>query len=220
MVPDMYSGHVSVGGAADVRELSNVTISKLAVGPMDNNTYLVRCTATGAQLLIDAAAEVDRILDLIGPDGVVGVVTTHRHKDHWGALADVVAATGAPVFAHDADADAIDVPITHRVNEGDEIVVGNVALGTIHLEGHTPGSLVLTYDDPTGHNHVFTGDCLFPGGVGRTWSPEDFDALHGGVTSKIFDRFDDETWIYPGHGNDTILGNERPQLDEWRARGW
>ena len=220
MVPDMYSGHVSVGGAADVRELSNVTISKLAVGPMDNNTYLVRCTATGAQLLIDAAAEVDRILDLIGPDGVVGVVTTHRHKDHWGALADVVAATGAPVFAHDADADAIDVPITHRVNEGDEIVVGNVALGTIHLEGHTPGSLVLTYDDPTGHNHVFTGDCLFPGGVGRTWSPEDFDALYEGVTSKIFDRFDDETWIYPGHGNDTILGNERPQLDEWRARGW
>jgi glyoxylase-like metal-dependent hydrolase (beta-lactamase superfamily II) len=220
MVPDMYSGHVSVGGAADVRELSNVTISKLAVGPMDNNTYLVRCTATGAQLLIDAAAEVDRILDLIGPDGVVGVVTTHRHKDHWGALADVVAATGAPVFAHDADADAIDVPITHRVNEGDEIVVGNVALGTIHLEGHTPGSLVLTYDDPTGHNHVFTGDCLFPGGVGRTWSPEDFDALYEGVTSKIFDRFDDETWIYPGHGDDTILGNERPQLDEWRARGW
>ena len=216
----MYSGHVSVGGAADVRELSNVTISKLAVGPMNNNAYLLRCSTTGAQLLIDAAAEADRLLDLIGPDGVVGIVTTHRHQDHWGALAEVVAATGAPVYAHHADADAIGVPITHRVDEGEVIVVGDVALGTIHLEGHTPGSLVLTYDDPTGHQHLFTGDCLFPGGVGRTWSPEDFDTLYDGVTNKIFGRFDDETWIYPGHGDDTILGDERPNLDEWRERRW
>jgi len=220
MVPDMYSGHVSVGGAADVRELSNVTISKLAVGPMNNNAYLLRCSTTGAQLLIDAAAEADRLLDLIGPDGVVGIVTTHRHQDHWGALAEVVAATGAPVYAHHADADAIGVPITHRVDEGEVIVVGDVALGTIHLEGHTPGSLVLTYDDPTGHQHLFTGDCLFPGGVGRTWSPEDFDTLYDGVTNKIFGHFDDETWIYPGHGDDTILGDERPNLDEWRERRW
>ena len=220
MVPDMYSGHVSVGGAADVRELSNVTISKLAVGPMNNNAYLLRCSTTGAQLLIDAAAEADRLLDLIGPDGVVGIVTTHRHQDHWGALAEVVAATGAPVYAHHADADAIGVPITHRVDEGEVIVVGDVALGTIHLEGHTPGSLVLTYDDPTGHQHLFTGDCLFPGGVGRTWSPEDFDTLYDGVRNKIFGHFDDETWIYPGHGDDTILGDERQNLDEWRERRW
>ncbi len=220
MVPDMYSGHVSVGGPADVRELPNLVISKLAVGPMDNNAYLLRCTRTGAQLLIDAAAEPDRLLDLVGPDGLSAIVTTHRHQDHWGALAEVAEATGAPIYAHRADADAIGVAITNRVEEGDVIVVGDVALGTIHLVGHTPGSLVLTYDDPAGHKHLFTGDCLFPGGVGRTWSPEDFDSLYAGVVEKIFGRFDDETWIYPGHGDDTILGDERPNLDEWRERGW
>jgi len=220
MVPDMYSGHVSVGGPADVRELPNLVISKLAVGPMDNNAYLLRCTRTGAQLLIDAAAEPDRLLDLVGPDGLSAIVTTHRHQDHWGALAEVAEATGAPIYAHRADADAIGVAITNRVEEGDVIVVGEVALGTIHLVGHTPGSLVLTYDDPAGHKHLFTGDCLFPGGVGRTWSPEDFDSLYAGVVEKIFGRCDDETWIYPGHGDDTILGDERPNLDEWRERGW
>ena len=220
MVPDMYSGHVSVGGPADVRELPNLVISKLAVGPMDNNAYLLRCTRTGAQLLIDAAAEPDRLLDLVGPDGLSAIVTTHRHQDHWGALAEVAEATGAPIYAHRADADAIGVAITNRVEEGDVIVVGDVALGTIHLVGHTPGSLVLTYDDPAGHKHLFTGDCLFPGGVGRTWSPEDFDSLYAGVVEKIFGRCDDETWIYPGHGDDTILGDERPNLDEWRERGW
>jgi glyoxylase-like metal-dependent hydrolase (beta-lactamase superfamily II) len=105
------------------------------------------------------------------------------------------------------------------VREGDLITFGECALSTIHLVGHTPGSLVLGYDDPTGHHHLFTGDCLFPGGVGRTWSPEDFDSLYAGVVAKIFDHYDDETWIYPGHGDDTILGNERPHLKRM-ARTW
>ncbi|MEE3017598.1 MAG: MBL fold metallo-hydrolase, partial [Actinomycetota bacterium] len=113
----MYSGHASVGGPALNRELSTVVIHKLAVGPMDNNVYLLRCTATGEQLLIDAAAEGNRILNLVGGDTLCGVVTTHRHHDHWGALADVTRATHAPTYAHDADADAIDVPTRHRLHD-------------------------------------------------------------------------------------------------------
>jgi len=216
----MYTGHVSVGGPADVRELADLTISKLAVGPMDNNSYLLRCAQTGAQVLIDAAAEPDRLLDLIGPDGLEAIITTHRHHDHWGALAAIAEATGAPTYAHAEDAPGIDVPTTHPVSEGQVIPVGTCALGTIHLVGHTPGSLVLSYDDPTGHTHLFTGDCLFPGGVGKTWSAEDFDSLYAGVVGKLFDRFDDETWVYPGHGDDTVLGKERPHLNDWRERGW
>jgi len=219
-VPDVYTGHVSVGGPAEVRELPDLTISKLAVGEMDNNAYLLRCAHTGAQVLIDAAAEPDRLLDLVGPDGLEAIITTHRHHDHWGALAVIAETTDAPVYAHEADADAIDVPVQHRVHEGDVITVGRFALATIHLEGHTPGSLVLVYDDPAGHRHMFTGDCLFPGGVGRTWSDADFDSLYNGVVAKIFDHYDDETWIYPGHGDDTVLGEERPHLAEWRERGW
>lgn len=219
-MPDVYTGHVSVGGPAEVRELPDLTISKLAVGEMDNNAYLLRCAHTGAQVLIDAAAEPERLLDLVGPDGLEAIITTHRHHDHWGALAVIAETTDAPVYAHEADADAIDVPVQHRVHEGDVITVGRFALATIHLEGHTPGSLVLVYDDPTGHRHMFTGDCLFPGGVGRTWSDADFDSLYNGVVAKIFDHYDDETWIYPGHGDDTVLGEERPHLAEWRERGW
>lgn len=216
----MYSGNVSVGGPADVRELPQVTISKLAVGPMDNNAYLLRCATTGGQILVDAAAEPDRLMDLVGSDGLVAIITTHRHRDHWGALAEVRERTGAATYAHVDDASGIGVPTDHRVGEGDVITFGNCALSTIHLVGHTPGSLVLGYDDPRGHHHLFTGDCLFPGGVGRTWSPADFDSLYEGVVAKIFDRYDDETWVYPGHGDDTIVGIERPHLGEWRDRGW
>ena len=216
----MYSGHVSVGGRADVRELPLLTISKLAVGEMNNNSYLLRCAATNMQILIDAAAEPDRLIDFIGDDGLAAVVTTHRHHDHWGALNDVVRATGAPTYAHEADADAINVSTTHRLCGEDTITVGELALGTIHLVGHTPGSLVITFDDPHGHTHLFTGDCLFPGGIGLTVGRENFESLYRGVIEKIFDRYDDATWIYPGHGDDTILGNERPHLGEWWERKW
>jgi glyoxylase-like metal-dependent hydrolase (beta-lactamase superfamily II) len=215
-----YTGNVTVGGRADVRELSHLVVEKLAVGPFDNNAYLLRCSATGRQVLVDAAAEPERLLELIGDDGIDAVVTTHRHRDHWAALAAVVAATGARTIAHVDDAPGIDVVTDDTVVDGETIRVGEVELTAIHLVGHTPGSIALLYDDPTGAPHLFTGDCLFPGGVGRTTSPEDFASLYGGVVSKLFDRLPDETWIYPGHGKDTTLGNERPALAEWRARGW
>ena len=98
---------------------------------------------------------------------------------------------------------------------------GNVVLRATHLVGHTPGSIALFYDDPEGHGHLFTGDCLFPGGVGNTREdPERFRSLYTGVVTKLFDRMPDETWVYPGHGSDTTLGAERPHLEEWLERGW
>ena len=103
----MYNGRVTVGGPADVHELGALVVSKLAVGPFDNNAYLLRCRTTGDQVLIDAAAEPERLLDLVGPDGLTMIVTTHRHPDHWQALADVATATGAPTAAHVDDAAGI-----------------------------------------------------------------------------------------------------------------
>lgn len=217
----MYTGRVEVGGDADVRELPHLIISKLAVGQFNNNAYLLRCRATGEQLLIDAAAEPDRLLALIGDGGLATVVTTHLHKDHWQALDAVVAATGARTAAGVIDAPEIPVATDVLVEEGDVVRVGECELTAIHLVGHTPGSIALLYDDPEGTPHLFTGDCLFPGGVGNTWEdPERFDSLLTGVTTKLFDRLPDETWVYPGHGFDTTLGHERPHLAEWRARGW
>ena len=215
-----YTGRVRPGGPPDVRELAELVVTKLSVGEMDNNAYLLRCRRTDEQLLIDAANEPKRLLDLIGHDGIATVVTTHRHADHWQGLEAVVAATGAETVAGEEDAAEIPVPTVHRASHGDRIKVGGCELEVIHLVGHTPGSIALLYDDPAGTPHLFTGDSLFPGGVGRTWSPEDFATLLDEVTTKVFDRLPDETWFYPGHGADSTLGSERPHLPEWRERGW
>lgn len=214
-----YTGKTHVGGPAAVHELSHLIISKLAVGPMDNNTYLLRCRATGQQLLIDAAAEPSRILDLVGPDGLQTIVTTHAHPDHWQALAEVRATTGARSVMHEIDAAVVGDLVDATVSDGDVIEVGECRLQVIHLVGHTPGAIALLYDDPEGQPHVFSGDCLFPGGVGKTWSDADFDSLFAGVRDRLF-VLPDETWVYPGHGNDTTIGAERPSLPDWEARRW
>lgn len=216
-----YTGKVTEGGPADVRELSRLMITKMVVGDFGNNTYLLRCRQTDEQLLVDAAAEPDRILSLVGDGGLATVVTTHQHGDHWGALAEVVDATGATTYAGTHDAEGIPVPTDVLVEDGDTVTVGDCTLTAIHLVGHTPGSIALLYDDPDGTPHLFTGDCLFPGGVGNTFgSKENFDSLLHDVTTKLFDRLPDETWFYPGHGDDSVLGEERPKIGEWRERGW
>ncbi|GAB2792249.1 MBL fold metallo-hydrolase [Streptomyces daliensis] len=216
-----YSGAVKVGGPADVHELTSLMISKVAVGPMNNNAYLLRCRTTGEQMLIDAANEPETLLRLVGEDGLASVVTTHRHGDHWQALEEVVAATGARTYAGRHDAEAVPVPTGVLVDDGDTLRVGEVELTARHLVGHTPGSIALVYDDPHGHPHLFTGDCLFPGGVGNTFGDADaFVSLLHDVETKIFAQLPDETWVYPGHGDDTTLGAERPHLAEWRERGW
>ena len=226
MTTEEYAGDVSPGGPADVRELPRLTLRKCSVSSLDNNAYLLTCRATGAQLLVDAADDATRLLDLVeeGGGGLDVVVTTHQHWDHVRALEDVVTATGACTAAGAGDADALPVPVDHRLSHGDTVRFGEVTLDVVALRGHTPGSVALAYRDPKdqhGRTHLFTGDSLFPGGVGNTKNPgQSFDSLFRDVTERVFDVYDDDTWVYPGHGKDTTLGAERPHLDEWRARGW
>jgi glyoxylase-like metal-dependent hydrolase (beta-lactamase superfamily II) len=221
-----YTGAVTVGGAPDVRELAHLSITKVAVdATMSNNCYLLRCRDTGEQVLIDAADEPSVLLPLIGPPGLTTVVTTHRHWDHHRALADVVAATEASVVAGAPDAEEIKaqtgVAVTRPVGQGDTVAVGGCTLEVIAIAGHTPGSIALLYDDPDGHPHLFTGDSLFPGGVGNTFGDDAaFAQLIDEVETKVFQRLPDDTWFYPGHGDDSTLGAERPALPEWRTRGW
>jgi len=233
-----YTGDVAPGGPSALRALDELDLRKASVGPHDNNAYLVTCRRSGEQLLVDAAADPDRLLALVReghPAAGLGlIVTTHRHADHTGALASLVAVTGATVAAGADDADAIagtiDRPVTLRLRDGDTLTVGHVVLEVIALRGHTPGSVALVYREPEhttapdavpGRAHVFTGDSLFPGGVGNTeHDPVRFAGLFADVTTRIFDRFGDDTWVYPGHGKDTTLGAERPHLPQWRERGW
>jgi glyoxylase-like metal-dependent hydrolase (beta-lactamase superfamily II) len=216
-----YTGDVEVGGPADVRELPGLTISKLAVSDMANNAYLLRDSATGEALLIDAAAEPAALLALIGDAPLRVVVTTHGHWDHHRALTDVVAATGATTVAHPADAPDLPVSIDRKVEHGDTVTFGEQSLEVVHLRGHTPGSIALVWRGPGDAGvHVFTGDSLFPGGPGRTTHPTDFTSLMDDLEERIFGRLDDDTWFYPGHGKDSTLGAERPHIPEWRSRGW
>jgi glyoxylase-like metal-dependent hydrolase (beta-lactamase superfamily II) len=226
MATDEYAGDVTTGGPAAVRELPRLTIRKCSVSAMNNNAYLLTCRSTGAQLLVDAADDPQRLLALVeeGGGGLEVVVTTHQHWDHVRALEDVVAATGARTAAGAEDADALPVPVDDRLAHGDTVRFGDVALDVVALRGHTPGSVALAYrdaQDPDGYTHLFTGDSLFPGGVGNTKNPgQSFDSLYRDVTERVFDVYADDTWVYPGHGGDTTLGVERPHLDEWRTRGW
>jgi glyoxylase-like metal-dependent hydrolase (beta-lactamase superfamily II) len=221
MATSGYTGAVSVGGPAAVRELPGLTISKLAVSDMANNAYLLRDPESGEALLIDAAAEPEALLALIGDADLRTVVTTHGHWDHHRALPQVVEATGAATVAHPADAADLPVPVTRPVEHGDTVPVGGQTLDVVHLRGHTPGSIALVWRAPDGSTHVFTGDSLFPGGVGNTQQdPRRFASLIDDVEQRIFAVLPDDTWIYPGHGNDTTLGAERPHLGEWRERGW
>jgi glyoxylase-like metal-dependent hydrolase (beta-lactamase superfamily II) len=216
-----YTGNVEVGGPPQVRELPGLTISKVAVSEMANNAYLLRCTATGEALLVDAAAEPDVLARLIAGADLRTVATTHGHWDHHRALPDVVAATGAETVAHPADAADLPVAVSREVQHGDTVAVGEQTLEVVHLRGHTPGSIALVWRGPgNAGTHVFTGDSLFPGGPGRTTNPIDFTSLMDDLEERIFGPLSDDTWFYPGHGKDSTLGAERPQIPEWRARGW
>ncbi|WP_432564071.1 MBL fold metallo-hydrolase [Kineococcus sp. SYSU DK003] len=199
---------------------STAVLDALHVGSMDNVAYLVRCRATGRALLVDAAAEPDRLLTLVD-GGLDVVVTTHRHHDHVGALAAVVEATGARTAAGADDADDLPLPVQQRLEHGDVVRVGDVLLEVIHLRGHTPGSVALLLRDPDGPDHLFTGDSLFPGGVGNTFGdPAAFSQLFTDVSERLFAVLADDTVVHPGHGAPTTIGTERPHLPEWRERGW
>jgi glyoxylase-like metal-dependent hydrolase (beta-lactamase superfamily II) len=219
-----YTGHVEPQGAPARRELSDISITKMSVGPMDNNAYLLVCRHTGDATLIDAANDNQRNLDLLG-DGqdrprLRSIVTTHQHADHWQALGAVAGATGANLYAGAADADALPVPTDVPLEQGSTVPLGDSELEVIALRGHTPGSVALLYREPGGIPHLFTGDSLFPGGPGRTTTPENFTSLMDDLETRVFGVLPDETWVYPGHGDDTRLGTERPHLTEWRERGW
>lgn len=216
--------HVDPGGPPLTLRLSDdVVMTKISVGPMDNNAYLIVPDSGGA-VLIDAAEDDARLLELIGDREVAVIITTHRHGDHWQALPSVAEATKAQLVCGRPDVGAIATGawVEGLVGawDGDAVTVGDGELEVIGLVGHTPGSIALAYSGADGVVHLFTGDSLFPGGPGRTLSAEDFASLMTDLETKIFARFDDRTVVHPGHGDDTTLGAERPHLTEWRARGW
>lgn len=211
--------------ADEVQDTGSLTIRRVSVSEMDNNCYLLTCRSTGAQLLVDAADDAPRLLSLVregSSDGRLDtIVTTHRHWDHVRALEDVARATGARTAAGEDDADHLPLAPDVRLRHGDSVSVGDVTLDVVHLRGHTPGSVALVHRGADGSTHVFTGDSLFPGGVGNTQGDAArFTSLLGDVEERLFAVLPDDSHVHPGHGAGTTLGAERPHLAQWRARRW
>jgi len=198
-----YHGSVHVGGPPAVHELAQLIITKIAVGPRGANCYLLRDRTTGEQLLVDAADAAPTLIQLVN-GSLSAIVTTHAHPDHWRALAELTAATSAVTMAGAYDAGAIDVPTAVPLHDGDEIRVGHSVLTALHLAGDTPGALAVLYDDPKGHPHLFTGECLS--------SKKHHGAVLLDPTGGPLAELPDETWVYPAHGDDTTLGAERAAL--------
>ncbi len=216
-----------------IHDLPLVTIRAVSVSSMDNNVYLLTSKDSGAQVLIDAAAgirKIRRMLEESADDAsestrLTLVVTTHSHWDHVRALRELADETGVRTASGRADASAIEaqtgIRIDVRLDNGDVGMFEGFDLTAIELRGHTPGSVALAYAPADGPVHLFTGDSLFPGGLGNTnKDPERFATLYADVTSRLFDVYGDDTIVHPGHGKPTTLGAERPHLAEWLARGW
>lgn len=197
----------------------DLTLHSVSVSEMDNNCYLL--CGDGEGLLIDAADNAEKLLAMAEDAGVkiTKVLTTHRHADHTRALEEVLAKTGATHYAPFLDSPALPAPVDVELDHGEVITHAGVELPVIILRGHTPGgAAVSTVIDGT--PHIFVGDSLFPGGLGKTTSDSDFVRLFNDVKTGIFDEFPDETIVHPGHGASTTLGAERPHLETWWERRW
>jgi glyoxylase-like metal-dependent hydrolase (beta-lactamase superfamily II) len=212
---DFDPAHVEPGGPPHRYPEGGLSVTKLSVGPYDNNVYVLADRDAGEALLADAANEAGRVLAELRGLRLVGVVTTHRHADHSVALAEVLRATGAWSGAHPGDADDLPVRPDRRLEHGDVLTVGAWSVRVLHTPGHTDGSISVRLPHP----QVLTGDALFPGGVGKTTSPDAFRQAIESVERHLF-VLPGDTRISPGHGDDTRVGAEVGQLDAWRARGW
>lgn len=216
-----------------IHDLPSHTVRRAVVSEMHNNVYLVTAKASGAQVLIDAADDLPAINALLAaaagdaqaPTRLAAIATTHRHWDHVRALAALAAQTGAPTAAGADDAERIvaecGVATDQPLRQGDTLAVDGIELAAVHLRGHTAGSIAYVLDAGVGGTLIFSGDSLFPGGVGNTEAdPARFTSLLDDVQERLFNVYPDGAHVLPGHGDPTTLGTERPSLPVWRERGW
>ena len=212
-----------------MHDLNALTVRSISVSEMSNNVYVLTSKSNGAQVLIDAADDAPAIFTLLEDAQkdtsaiarLALIITTHSHWDHVRALGEVRELTKAPAAAGLEDIVDIAVPTDIPLYHGDVRSIDGIELEVIHLRGHTPGSIAVLYRDPYGPAHLFTGDSLFPGGVGNTnGDAMRFASLYNDIVTRIFDYLPDDTLVHPGHGTGTTLGAERSKLPEWKQRGW
>ncbi len=197
--------------SAVVKE-SDICIERLELGPYGTNGYIVVCPHTRESVLVDAPAEAGTILKQLKNTTPKYILMTHDHMDHVGALREVKADLKVPLAAHPLDAGGLPLTPDIMLTDGDSIAFGRIKLEVIHTPGHTPGSLCLR----TGQ-YLISGDTIFPGGPGRTGSPAAFRLIVKSLTEKVF-KLPDDTYVFPGHGNGTILKKEKDEFSIFASR--
>jgi glyoxylase-like metal-dependent hydrolase (beta-lactamase superfamily II) len=197
---------------AIIVENNAIRLEKLELGPFGTNAYIVGCPKTQDSALVDAPAEADFIMDELKNTSLKYIFLTHNHIDHIGALAQLRAELKAPLAAHTADTSNLTPPPEILLNDGDVIWVGELKFTVLHTPGHTPGSLCFVVG-----RYLISGDTIFPGGPGKTSSPDDFRQIIKSLTEKIF-VLPDDTQIYPGHGDSTVLRKEKDEFAVFVSR--
>jgi len=190
----------------------SIQIEKLSLGPFGTNTYLLICRKTGDSVIVDAPGEADKVVKRLEGTQPRYILMTHNHMDHVEALAELKSALNVPLAAHADDAGGLPAKPEQLLKDGDTISFGEIQLNVLHTPGHTPGSLCFLIGQ-----YLISGDTIFPGGPGKTWSPADFKKIVASLTAKIFTLADD-TEVYPGHGDGTIVKKERQAFETFSSK--
>ncbi|MDY6893267.1 MAG: MBL fold metallo-hydrolase [Chloroflexota bacterium] len=195
-----------------VEKDEHIQIDRLETAPFGTNAYVIVCSTTGDSVLIDAPGESGRILERLRGTNPRYILITHGHLDHLLALTEIKSHLAVPVAAHPLEVEALPSTADILLDDGDEVLFGNVKLRVLHTPGHTPGSLCFL----TGR-YLISGDTLFPGGPGKTSTPADLNQIIESITTKLF-KLPDDTRVYPGHGDSTDLGKEKREFAAFSSR--
>jgi len=195
-----------------VAKNDQIQIYRLELGPYSTNSYLLTCRKTNESVVVDAPGDVDLVLAQLNKTRPQYILMTHDHSDHIGGLVELKSALDIPVAAHLADASDLPLKPDFFLNDGDEISVGAIKLRVLSTPGHTPGSICFL----TG-NYLFAGDTLFPGGPGKTQTPNDFRQIVKSISEKLF-GLPEDTEVYPGHGESTTIVREKKLFQLFSAR--
>ena len=193
-------------------EDQRVRIHKIVASPYDNNAYIIVCRATGESVIVDAPREAAKVLQEAQGTKLKAILITHSHFDHIEGFEEFRKGAKVSMSIHPDDADNLPRPADFYLDNGDIVPVGRLALQVLHTPGHTPGGVSLLMAP-----HLFAGDTLFPGGPGRTGSPEAFQQIVGSITSKLL-PLPEETAVYPGHGADTTIGKAKEEYKGFTSR--
>ena len=183
-----------------------IQIDRLKLGPFDTNSYILTCPLTGDSVLVDVPAEASKILKALKETNPKYILITHNHMDHLGALSEIKSKLRIPIGAHRLDAKGLPLRPEILLEDGEKVSYGKTSLKVLHTPGHTPGSLSFLIG-----RYLIAGDTIFPGGPGKTKSPADLKLIIESISSKIF-VLPDDTTIYPGHGDSTLLRKEKEEF--------